>query len=86
MINKIPLQPLIQILQNLYDDGADYIDIKAKSTEEGEQKRDVVTIIVKPEYISEDSGAQEIEIDYSDDEDDIINEEGLSDEDINDLI
>ena len=87
MLNKIPLQPLIQILQNLYDDGVDFIDIKGVTTEEGQQKRDVITIVVQPEYISEDSGAQEIELYYSDDDEDLKNDDNsLSDDDINDLI
>ena len=73
-IIKVPLEGLINILVDLYDNGADFIDI-SNDTESG---TDVIKIIVKPEYISEE------------DEDDIkekfIQSQYLSEEDLNELI
>ena len=46
-LKKIPLEAFIQMLVELYDKGADYIDIIGKPDEE----QDVISIIVKFEYI-----------------------------------
>lgn len=69
---------LLQILQELYDGGADYVDISGETDAEGEL-RDTIKFTIKPEYLSE-LDEEEIE--------DIIMERDipLSDEDINDLI
>ena len=91
-LRKIPLENLINLLADLYDGGADYIDITAESTETDEP--DQMKITVKPEYISEDLDTmRKIEIDFTDedDEDDVIDNKkntniSLSEEDINDLI
>jgi len=96
-LRKIPLESLINLLADLYDGGADYIDITAEPTETNEP--DQMKISVKPEYISEDLDTmRSIEIDFEDDddEDDIIDNNtknkkkntniSLSEEDINDLI
>lgn len=67
---------LIQILQDLYDGGADYVDISGDNDVDG-TPRDTIKLTVKPEYLSdvnEDNEDQEIKL------------SGLSDEDINDLI
>jgi predicted lipid-binding transport protein (Tim44 family) len=86
-LRKIPLEMLIQILEDLYNGGADYVDILGEA--DGEQ-RDTIKFIVKPEYIS----------DFDEEDDDEINIEqkfelerikedepsSLSEEDINDLI
>lgn len=67
---------LIQILQELYDGGADYVDISGDNDVDG-SPRDTIKITVKPEYLS----------DFDDDnEDQEIKLSSLSDEDINDLI
>jgi hypothetical protein len=67
---------LIQILQELYDGGADYVDISGDNDVDG-NPRDTIKLTVKPEYLS----------DFDDDnEDQEIKLSGLSDEDINDLI
>lgn len=89
-LRKIPLEMLINILQDLYDGGADYVDISGDNNVDGEQ-RDTIKFIVKPEYLSEFdedddvlSLEQELKMDYSGDED--VTSTRLSDEDINDLI
>jgi hypothetical protein len=75
-LRKIPLEMLIQILQELYDGGADYVDISGDNDVDG-NPRDTIKLTVKPEYLS----------DFDDDnEDQEIKLSGLSDEDINDLI
>jgi len=90
-LRKIPLESLINLLADLYDGGADYIDIIAEPTETNEP--DQMKITVKPEYLSEDLDTmRRIEIDFEDeDEDDVIDNKkstniSLSEEDINDLI
>lgn len=77
-LRKIPLDMLLQILQELYDGGADYVDISGETDVEGES-RDTIKFTIQPEYLSE-LDEEEIE--------DIIMERDipLSDEDINDLI
>lgn len=90
-LRKIPLESLINLLADLYDGGADYIDITAESTETDDP--DQMKITVKPEYMSEDLDTiRKIEIDFTeeDEDEDEKNVKGtnisLSDEDINDLI
>jgi hypothetical protein len=87
-LRKIPLEMLIQILQDLYDGGADYVDISGDTDVDG-VPRDTIKLTVKPEYLSdfdEESGVsleQELDLEWSE-EDDLPS--SLSDEDINDLI
>jgi hypothetical protein len=89
MLRKIPLGPIIEILQDLYENGADYIDISGEASDGGESPRDTVKITVKAEYLAdhnEDDALeleQEIEMDYSDD---LEPPSSLSDDDINELI
>lgn len=77
----------IQILQELYDGGADFVDISGETNDDSDALKDTVKLTVKPEYLSdynEDDTVelqQEIEIDYSN-----TDESSLSDEDIDDLI
>lgn len=77
-IRKIPLEQFIQILQELYDGGADFIDI-TNETIDNEVKQDSMKLVVRPEYMTEDL-EEDIEenIDLSD--------KSLSDEDINELL
>ena len=91
-LRKIPLESLINLLADLYDGGADYIDITAESTSD-DNDPDQMKITVKPEYMSEDLDTiRKIEIDFTeeDGEEDEKDVKGtnisLSDEDINDLI
>lgn len=86
-LRKIPLESLINLLADLYDGGADYIDITADTTDSDDP--DQMKITVKPEYMSTDlDSMRKIEIDFTEDDEDNDNEEtrSLSDEDINDLI
>lgn len=70
---------LIQILQELYDGGADYVDISGDNDVDG-NPRDTIKLTVKPEYLSD------FDDDNEDNEDQEIKLSGLSEEDINDLI
>jgi hypothetical protein len=87
-LRKIPLEMLINILQDLYDGGADYVDISGNIDEDG-MPRDTIKLTVKPEYLSdfdEDNTLNlehELDLEWSE-EDDLPS--SLSDEDINDLI
>ena len=90
-LRKIPLESLINLLADLYDGGADYIDITAESTETDDP--DQMKITVKPEYMSEDLDTiRRIEIDFTEEDEDEDEKDvkgtniSLSDEDINDLI
>jgi len=87
-LRKIPLEMLIQILEDLYNGGADYVDISG-DTDIDSTPRDTIKITVKPEYISktdedEDDMSIEEEFDVNWPEDD--KSSRLSDDDINDLI
>ena len=87
-LRKIPLEPLLQILTDLFDSGADFIDISGENNVDGDELRDIIKITIKPEYMidpDEDDVIEEIEMSYDDDiyvED----QRTLSDEDINNLI
>jgi hypothetical protein len=87
-LRKIPLEMLIQILQELYDGGADYVDISGDTDVDG-VPRDTIKITVKPEYISDIDDSltleQELTMEWTEEDDDD-QPSGLSDEDINDLI
>jgi hypothetical protein len=86
-LRKIPLEPLIQILQDLYDSGADYIDISGEQNGEGESLKDIIQITVKPDYMSDPEDVVEnIELDYSEDDVPDTTTRTLSDDDINNLI
>lgn len=90
-LRKIPLQPLIEILQDLYDSGADFIDLSGEQKDENGSVKDLIQITIKPEYMLHDERADdddddEIEMDYSNDDTPDTNKKSLSDDDINDLI
>ena len=80
---------LIQILQDLYDGGADYVDISGDTDQDG-APRDTIKLTVKPEYLSdfdeenELNLEQELDLEWSEEDEDLPS--SLSDEDINDLI
>jgi len=88
-LRKIPLEMLIQILQDLYDGGADYVDISGDTDVDG-VPRDTIKLTVKPEYLSdfdEESGVsleQELDLEWSEEEEE--GKSSLSEDDINDLI
>ena len=90
-LRKIPLGPLIEILQDLYDSGADYIDLSGEQNDgNGDSSKDIIQITVKPEYILHEEDAeditQEVKLDYSGDDVPDTTTRTLSDDDINDLI
>ena len=95
-LRKIPLEPFIQILTDLFDSGADYIDISGEpGGEEDGKPKDVIHITVKPEYListetiemtEDEDGNQHIEMDYSDDLYIDKDTKRLSDDDIDNLI
>lgn len=72
MLQKIPLEPFIQTLRELYDDGANYIDLVGIAN----QEQDVMNIIVRMEYMDPEMIGF-----IPEDEENI-----LSDDDINQLI
>jgi len=81
-LRKIPLEGLIQILTNLFEDGADFIDISGQQDDREGGAIDVIKITVKPEYMS-DEDELEIEVDMEGYEED---KPSLSEDDINELI
>ena len=98
-IRKIPLEPLIQILQDLFENGTDFIDISGEQNAEGEAPRDMIKILVKPEYMMKEDTSdenmiefieEEIEMDYTGAFEDRFNntdnDSSFSDEDIDNLI
>ena len=89
-LRKIPLYPLIEILQDLYESGADYIDLSGEQNDEGDSPKDLIQITIKPEYMLQDDReenvTQEIEIDYSDEEETPNIKKTLSEDDLNELL
>jgi len=73
---KISLQLLLDTLTHIWDSGADYVDIIGIQGED----QDVINIVVKEDYMSEE------EYDVYDEEEEEDNNDTLSDEDINNLI
>jgi hypothetical protein len=90
-LRKIPLEMLINILQDLYDGGADYVDISGDTDVDG-IPRDTIKLTVKPEYLSEFDEESvlnlehELELEWSEEEEEDNPPLSLSDDDINDLI
>lgn len=75
---KIPLEGFIDLLMELYQRGANYVDILGIPDE----VQDVVSVVVRDEYLAEDNTFDDIvsfTIDMTDDEE-------LSDNDFNNLI
>jgi hypothetical protein len=81
-LRKIPLEMLLQILQDLYDGGADYVDISGDNDVDGEL-RDTIKFTIKPEYMSDPDIIDDEDIHIEDRLDGRIR---LSDDDINELI
>jgi hypothetical protein len=89
-LRKIPLGPFIEILQGLYEDGVNFIDLEGSVNDDGKSLRDTIKITVKPEYLEEEEEEddddiqeldREIQIDINDDD-----VTPLSDDDINKLM
>tara|TARA_R110000782_G_scaffold74248_3_gene148428 strand:- start:13803 stop:14072 length:270 start_codon:yes stop_codon:yes gene_type:complete len=87
-LRKIPLEAFIEILQQLFEDGADYIDING---EQNINSKDIIKITVRPEYFIhtedeiDDELEEELETDYYYEEEDDT-ERNLSEDDLNALI
>lgn len=75
---KISLELLLDTLTHIWDSGADYVDIIGIQGDE----QDVINIVVKEDYMSDD--IEEYEEEYEEDDND--NTNPLTDEDINNLI
>jgi len=92
ILRKIPLGPFLEILQDLFDNGADFIDLSGDVNDEGEAPRDSIRITVKPEYLSPDINEEEEDVvDHGmdfliDNNTDTTPPSPLSDDDIEDLI
>tara|TARA_R110000868_G_scaffold206288_3_gene455064 strand:+ start:228 stop:509 length:282 start_codon:yes stop_codon:yes gene_type:complete len=92
ILRKIPLGPFIELLTDLFDNGADFIDLEGDENNEGDAPRDSLKITVKPEYLSleddEDDeiqeSSQEIRMNFSINDNE--NTSSLSEDDIEDLI
>lgn len=78
-LRKIPLMELLEILNDLYEEGVDYIDISGTSNDDGVNPQDYIKITVRPDYMAEDHDVEDIN--QSD-----ISVSRLSENDINDLI
>jgi hypothetical protein len=91
-LRKIPLGPFIEILTDLFENGADFIDLSGEENNEGEAPRDSIKITVKPEYLSPDINEEEEVVDHGmdfliDNTNDAQSPSSpLSDDDIADLI
>jgi hypothetical protein len=83
ILRKIALQKFIETLVDVYNSGADYVDIVGTPDE----NQDTIGIVVHEEYLSKDDMQIEF-ISDEDEEEEYIepNDKPLSDEDINDLI
>jgi hypothetical protein len=79
-LRKIPLEGLIEILTNLFEEGADFIDISGEQDNRENGSIDIIKITVKPEYMSDDNDLQ-IEVDMEGEK-----PNSLSEDDINELI
>jgi len=90
-LNKVSVSSLIQVLSQLFEDGADFIDIEGEP-QEGKEN-DIIKVTVRPEYYIDAKGHTESD---EDDPEYLFTEQPyeapdeelnlLSDEDINDLI
>ena len=74
---------LLQILQDLYDGGADYVDISGDNDVDGEL-RDTIKFTIKPEYMSDPDIVDDEDIHIEDNR--LDGKIRLSDDDINELI
>ena len=90
-LNKIPISSLIKVLQQIYEEGADYNDLQGEQTHG--DANDIIKVTVRPEYCIDEQGGLEPEHDETDPEylSTEINEpkediNPISDDEINDLI
>ena len=76
IIKKVPIEELIDVLNELYEKGVDYVDLITKPDENR------ISLIVTEEYMSEEA-REEFQEGTSDE---IVIDTKLSDEDLNQLI
>ena len=89
MLRKIPLGTFIEILTDLFENGADFIDLTGDENNDGETPRDTLKITVKPEYLSPDIEEEDIidqGMDFLIDNDNDTPPSLFSKDDIDDLI
>lgn len=96
-IEKLPLETLINLLMQLYDNGVDYVDLSADNSDALQDKLIITTRkgYINPKFYNEDGlikfeSSDDEEDDDDDDEDDTYEEPPpplpLSDEDIDKLL
>lgn len=78
IIKKIPLDELIETLEDLYTKGVDFIDLIAGESENR------ISLIFTEEYMSDE--AKEYYAEHHEDNDELHIDSKLSDEDLNQLI
>ena len=76
ILRKIALKAFIDTLVNVYNSGADYVDLVGSNDEE----QDTIGIIITDEYMAD---PDDMELEIEDDEEE---EKKLSDDDIDQLI
>lgn len=90
-LRKVPLEDLIKILTDLYEDGVNYIDISGEPSDDKENPKDLIKITIRPEYMVNDEEDEEDEDEededyYKSDKKKNIDVDKLSENDINDLL
>ena len=70
-INKVPIYSLLTMLNILYEEGADFVDIEGENNKDDES--DIIILKVKDEYYMKNNEEEE-------------HENKLTDDEINDLI
>jgi len=73
---KIPLKILIDILQDAWETGADYVDIIGIA----DVIQDEIAIVVKEEYVSNENDEDEYEVNVN------LEEKDLTDDELNQLM
>lgn len=56
ILQKIPLEALLELLEELYDKGAEFVDIIGSA----DNVQDQITVIVKQEYINKEENGFDI--------------------------
>jgi hypothetical protein len=85
-LNKIPLAQFINILEEIYNSGANFVDIVGFPDSDSEELKDIIKLVIRPDYLADDDDEEEGEdiTGYIMNEDD--DHDKLSEEDISDLI
>ena len=78
ILQKIPLKRLLETLEEIYNQGADYIDISGVPNVE----QDIIGIHVREDYMADE---EDFDFEENDDEEELKSSD-LSDDDLNQLI